>query len=102
MILFNTTFVVAQNADSDFLNWASSIFIPEINTCESFSDILLTKILATPQEDKTLSYALQFKAPSVEHIENWIASSGMSKLNALQAKYGENILYFATLMEILQ
>lgn len=102
MILFNTTFVVTDSANTEFRNWISSVFIPDILSCDSFSDILLTKILSNPQEDeKTQSYALQFKAPSIAHIENWIQTTGIHKLNAIQAKYGENILYFATPMEIL-
>lgn len=102
MILFNTTFIVAQCADSDFKDWISSVYTPEISACSSFSDILLTKILSVPQnDDKTQSYALQFKAPTINHIEDWIATSGMEKLNTLQTKHGENILYFATFMEIL-
>lgn len=101
MILFNTTFVVAQCADSDFQNWITTDFIPEISKCEYFSEPLLTKILSDPQEDNTNSYALQFKAPSTAHIEIWIATTGINKLNALQTKHGENILYFATFMDIL-
>ena len=102
MILFNTTFIIAKSADSDFRNWITTVYIPAIFACPSFSDILFTKILSSPDEkEQSQSYALQFKAPSIPHIEEWISTNGMGKLNALQAKHGENALFFATYMDIL-
>lgn len=102
MILFNTTFIVTKSADSDFRNWITTVYIPAISTCPSFSDILFTKILSNPDEkEQSQSYALQFKAPSITYIEEWISTNGMEKLNALQAKHGENALFFATFMDIM-
>lgn len=102
MILFNITFAVSPQSENDFLEWASESFIPEINSCSSFSSPLLTRIIPqNPDEDQAQSFALQFKAESVEAVNRWIECSGGMALEKIHSKHGENVLFFATFMEIL-
>lgn len=102
MILFNITFAVSPQSENDFLEWVSGSFIPEINSCSSFSSPLLTRIIPqNPDECQTQSFALQFKADSVDTVHRWIECSGGMILDKIHSKHGEGVLSFATFMEIL-
>lgn len=103
MILHNTTFVITPAIELQFLHWIRNEYLPAIQSEDNFHDPLLTKIKphASVDEEESLSYALQFKAADEEAVNVWFAEKISETLSRSQQRFGENMLMFSTIMEIV-
>lgn len=104
MILFNTTFVIDPGIDMEFRMWVRDKFIPS-GLNGGLTEPLLTRILPLDlpgmEDQESQSYAVQFKAPSVEFADEWMSRMGVYHIGNMQDKHGQNFLSFSTFMEIL-
>lgn len=102
MVLVNTTFAVAPSADIAFRNWVSETFIENAVKGGGFTAPLFTRILADDAECAA-SYAVQFLSRCIEDCRRWMESGdGARALLELRHRFGDNILWFTTYMEVLQ
>lgn len=100
MILFNTTYFVADEVQTDFLEWIRSVYVPRATAERMLLVPQLTRIIGS-ERDGGVSFALQFRALSVEAVEAWRESIGNSLNQALANRYSNRVVGFATLMEKL-
>lgn len=99
MILFNTTFLVNPKADEVFHAWVRDEFIPAALADRTLRDPLFTRVLVD-NPDGT-SYALQFKAETMDDACRWEETEGQRLKARLFARHGHDILPFVTYMDIL-
>lgn len=60
----------------------------------------LTRIFGK-DEDSELSYALEFKTSSIDTLEKWNEMEGRKLYSLILNKFKQNILGFATLMQLI-
>lgn len=103
MILHNTTFVIVPAIERQFLQWMQNEYLPTIRSEEIIHDVLLTKIKpqAYAETEDALSFALQFKAPDEESVGALLNGKASEILSSQQKVFGDNMLLFSTVMEII-
>lgn len=99
MILFNTTFLVSPRADEAFHAWVRDEFIPTALAGNILRDPLFTRVLV--ENPDGTSYAIQFKADTMEAARSWEDSKGQRLKAKLFGRHGHDILPFVTYMDIL-
>ncbi len=100
MYLYNTTFAVNEKIAQQWAETMRSTHLQNIQIDSSIRNIRFCKIIMEPQEGYT-SYAFQFEIDSLKSIRNWKQNQEAELLTLLKQQYGENVLTFSTVMEIL-
>lgn len=90
MIVYNVTFSVDQEIGEEWLTWMKEKHIPSVSAL--FESYRILKVLSHDDE-KTLSFAVQFFCKSVDTAEKYHANT------EIHQRYGERVLSFATLLE---
>ncbi len=99
MIVLNTTFHVHISADACFHNWVTTKYLPNGKKADLVSPSFL-RLMINVQEECN-SYAISFKAATIEDAINWHDGEGADMRNELCKKYGDKILFFTTYMDEL-
>ncbi|MCI9607950.1 MAG: DUF4286 family protein [Muribaculaceae bacterium] len=101
MVLTNTTFAVAPEADNTFRKWVKDTFLDNAVKGGGFTAPLFCRIM-TDEADCAASYAVQFVCPTIECAREWMESGdGALMLRELRHKAGDSILWFTTYMQII-
>ena len=98
MIIYNTTYHVADAVKDDFIAWLRSEYVPRATADRLLLVPQLTRIIGS-EHDGDSSYALQFRAMSVNSLEIWQHTTGNQLAKDLTRRFGNNVVGFATLME---
>ncbi|MGM9803394.1 MAG: DUF4286 family protein [Muribaculaceae bacterium] len=98
MVIFNTTYHVANETIPEFIAWLRSEYVPQATADRMLLVPQLTRIIGSERDGGT-SFALQFRAQSLNSLEIWQRNTG-KRLNALLTRtFGNNVLGFSTVME---
>lgn len=100
MIIFNTTYFVADEVQQQFLQWIRCVYVPQATADRMLLVPQLTHIVGS-EHDGGSSFALQFRAMSVEMLEAWKDSVGKDLAESLSSYFGGSVVGFATVMEKL-
>lgn len=101
MIIYNTTFSVPKDLQNEFLDFIRDEYIPQALKTNLLKEPRLARVFGR-DEDNGLSYALEFKTDSVEDLERWNQAVGQKLYAQLTAKFKQNILGFATLLQLIE
>ena len=101
MIIYNTTFHVADSVEKEFLAWMKGFYITEAVKGKSLKEPQLSLIMARQQGDNGNSYSLQFKSESVDVLERWYGTAGAELIKAMENKFGQNVAGFSTIMTLV-
>ncbi|MDO4691415.1 MAG: DUF4286 family protein [Porphyromonadaceae bacterium] len=99
-IIYNTTFVIEEKIKDDFLRFIKEIYIPGVLAHGILSDARLMRVVSTPTEDPTLSYALQFVAPNQRTLSTYLEEQGRIYPEKLVRLFGQSVMGFSTFMEL--
>lgn len=98
MILYNTTFIVEEKVNEEWLNWLKSEHVNDYLKSSCFLGARLGKI-TSHVEPGAISYSLQFFANDelilTNFKDNYLAEIQQKSLQ----KFGTNVLSFASEME---
>lgn len=100
MFILNLTFLVTEPLIPSWNEWVHTLFIPSITGTGIFHTPQLTKVHSENQEDG-ISFALQFHTASAENIQDWLTSYGNELQKVCTGRFGGNVLFFATTLEVL-
>lgn len=101
MILYNTTFILEASASPDFLTeWAKALYIPAALASPGIRSHTFA-LIATPGNDETRSYAIQFMADDEAAVAVWEESAARFRTE-LEKHYGHgHVVWFSTYMDVL-
>lgn len=100
MYIYNTTFLVSDQSYEKWMKWVNEKHIPEVLTDQSFCEPQLVRVLNNePAPEK--SYSLQFKVESISYLYNWMQTMEPKIQEELMMKFGTEVLFFSTILEIL-
>ncbi len=97
-VLYNITYNVDESVLEDWLTWMKSEFIPKLITTPYFESANMVKILVEEEMGGT-SYAVMYKSPSLEILEDFVVNYSSEFNKVLSDKFGQKVLTFMTLLE---
>ncbi|MCK5782296.1 MAG: DUF4286 family protein [Flavobacteriales bacterium] len=97
-VLYNITYNVDESVIEDWLTWMKSEFIPKLVATEFFESANMVKILVE-EEMGGVSYAVMYKSPNLEILENFVVNHSHKFNKELSDKFGQKALTFMTLLE---
>jgi hypothetical protein len=101
MILYNITYMVAHDIHDEWISWMKSEHIPEMMSTGLFERNQVLKLLEV-DEQEGITYAAQFYAASAENYNTYITNNAPALRLKANQKWGDKVLGYRTLMEIVQ
>lgn len=101
MIIYNTTYHVAETREEEFIQWLRSEYIPRAIAGGELSSPQLTLVMSNEPDRQGNSYSLQFHAPSVEALEIWYRKTGIALVKEIESTFSQHVMGFSTLMQKL-
>ena len=100
MLIYNTTYHTENEAiASEFVAWLKSEYIPRATKSGQLTLPQLAKVMASNQEGQ--SFALQFHVHSLDALEAWYRATGAALVDSMAHDFGQKVVGFSTLMELL-
>ena len=97
MIIFNTTFHLNPSRKEEFLRLLRSELIPAATADGTLTSPQLALVMIE-QETEYVTYSLQFACPTPDALAQW-QSTGDTLFTKLQQRFGEELLFFASLLQ---
>ena len=101
MLIFNTTYAVAEEDLTCFLAWAQEKMIPAVHTDGALSQGRLARILGHNGEEGH-SYCLQFSVADSATLHKWFLRQGRELQEEMQKIFDNRVVGFSTLMEVVE
>jgi hypothetical protein len=101
MVVYNITTKVHASVDQDWLRWQQEVHIPAIMKTGLFKEFRFLRLL---EQDDTEghTYATQFTAASAAEYQQYIRDhAGKLRQEAIE-KWGDRIISFRSLLELIQ
>jgi len=92
MIVYNVTNSVDKEIAEEWISWMKDKHIPGLLKAGLFESYKILKVL-NHDDDKTLSFAVQFYSKSIESIHEYHLNE------EIRQRYGDRVLTYATLLE---
>ena len=102
MIIYNTTYHVADEREREFIDWLRSHYIPRAIESGELTMPQLTLVMSNEPGKHGNSYSLQFHAPSVEALEIWYRKTGIRLVEEIESTFSQHVVGFSTLMQKLE
>ncbi len=100
MFIYNTTYLVPDRQYGIWVKWVREQHIPKMAKA-GFLKPQLARVLTTDPEQEGSSVSVQFQIESIEQINEWYEAEGASVQQELSAMFGEEVLSFSTVLEII-
>lgn len=100
MILYNVTLKVSKDVSQDWAHWMQNIHIPDVMKTGMFLDYRMSRLLGVDDSDGP-TYSIQYRLASHEHLETYKKNHAASLQKDHADRYGDQVLAFRTLMEIV-
>lgn len=97
MILYNITYNVEREIESDWLEWMKTIHIPKMMDTGYFSSVQLFKLLNI--EDTGTTYSLQFMSDTLEKIKDFLENSAQLLAEEHNSRYKNKHVAFRTVLQ---
>lgn len=101
MVIYNVTYSVADSIHEEWLNWMKETHIQEIIETGLYVKYQLVKLLDM-NEEESATYAVQYYAETkAKHLEFMIEHETAFRLKSSR-QWGNEVMSFGTLMQIVQ
>lgn len=90
-----------KNIAEEWLSWMRSIHIPEVMQTGCFTHFKILKILTNVEDDHGINFSIQYHCESLEKYHQYKNQFAPSLQQKTAEKYGESILAFRTLLEVI-
>ena len=99
MIIFNTTYHVADAREKECIEWVKSAYIPRALESGALSCPQLSLVMGREPGSDGNSYSLQFQVPSVDALEVWYRRTGSALVAEIERQFAGHVAGFSTLMQ---
>ncbi len=101
MILYNITYMVSHEVHEEWLKWMKEIHIPEMIATGLFERNQVLRLLEVDDQEG-ITYAFQFYAATIGNYNTYITNYAPALRLKANQKWGDKVLGYRTLMEIVQ
>lgn len=100
MYIFNTTYHIDNSVKEEFIGWLREVYIPTATRRDILSEPQLCRVV-TGEETEGENFSFQFHVYTPDLLETWYAETGADLDSAIREKFGDRVLGFNTLLEII-
>ena len=101
MIIYNITTKVHHSIDAAWLQWQREKYIPEIMSTGLFTDYKFFRLLEQDDSEGN-TYAVQYNASKAENYQQYIQLYATLIRKKAQEKWGDAIISFHSVLEVIQ
>src|ERR1700730_4903117 len=101
MLIYNITIKVEQKIADEWLDWMLSVHIPEVMQTGCFTQNQLLKLLEQ-DESAGPTFVVQYYVSSPEKYQEYLLHHAPSIRKEFVKRWGEKIVSFRTIMEVLK
>ncbi len=102
MLIYNTTYAVEKQELASFINWVREIMIPAVHAEGTLHSGRLAHILDNRSEPESISLSLQFCVKDSVALHGWYLSQGRELQKQMKKVFGDRVIGFPTLMEVIE
>ncbi|MEO9482339.1 MAG: DUF4286 family protein [Ekhidna sp.] len=99
MILYNVTVNIDDDVEQEWIEWMKVTHIPEVMETGFFTDHRMMKMLSESQDDTGSTYAIQYMAETLGHLETYLNTVAPKIQKKSIIKYGTKMAAFRTVLE---
>ncbi len=85
----------------EWLQWMQDVHIPEVMATGCFLSYRILKVLTNANDDEGVNYSIQYDAASMADYERYREQFAPAMQQQTKARYGERVLAFRTLLEVI-
>ncbi len=100
MLIYNTTYLVADKQYGPWTKWIREEHIPFMIGC-GFTKPQIAKVLTADSEQEGTSITVQFHIPDLYQLSIWDEAHAEELLSDMADRFGADVLAFSTVLEIL-
>ncbi len=99
MYIYNITFNVEENIETEWKAFVKNTFIPEMLQTGIISSAITSKIMVDEQQG--ISYSIQFATKNKAELEKFKETELYPILNKLHLKFSPKMVFFATELDVI-
>lgn len=100
MIIYNVTCKVDSSREAEWVKWMREKHVPEVCAKGAFYGATMMR-LKYPVEDEGVTYAIQYKCPSMSVLDRYLSESAPSLQLDHTMKFGPDVVAFRTILEVV-
>lgn len=100
MVIYNVTTNVSWAVHDAWLQWMQQKHIPQVLQTGCFSESKILRLLEIDEKEGP-TYAIQYHAPTIEDYRNYIEQYAVSFRQEIHERWGDRIISFRSVMEVL-
>jgi hypothetical protein len=101
MLIFNTTYLVADKMHGTWHKWLYEHYIPSMLESGYFDKPQVAKVLTNEQQEG-VSFSVQFHISTMDLLESWNEKYAQAFLADFTKRFGQEVLLFSTVLEIIE
>jgi len=101
MIIYNVTCNVGSHMAEEWLLWMQQEHIPEVMQTGCFTEYKILKLLTDADDNEGVNYAIQYTANSIENYNQYKDHFGPILQAKTKEKYGDTVLAYRSLLEVI-
>ncbi len=101
MFLYNITSKIDVLVAADWLFWMQTAHVPDVMATKAFTRFQLVKLVDINEEDG-VTYAVQYFAKTRADYEQYIAEHAPILRDLAIKKWGDKVISFRSLMEVVE
>ncbi|MDD4489758.1 MAG: DUF4286 family protein [Paludibacter sp.] len=101
MLIYNITFLVSDPVADQWLKWIHDTHIPDMVASGYFTEPQLAKVLNDQGQDGT-SYSVQYHVADRQELDAWRRKFGSTMKRNCASLFGEDVLLFTTVLELIK
>lgn len=101
MLVYNTTYNIEEEVLSNFLIWLHEVYVPEIEKNGILTNHRLLRVLSH-RDETTECFSMQWDVESSALLHRWHTEIGGRLNNELVKMFGDKVVGFPTLLEVME
>jgi hypothetical protein len=99
VVLYNVTCNVPEDLAEDWLRWMREEHLPEVMSTGMFESYAMHRLLTEVDDNSGINFTIIYRCRSMDHYEEYSQKHGPALKAKTNARYGDSVLAFRTLME---
>jgi len=101
MLVYNITLKIDPEIEKEWVKWQQEEHIPEVISTKLFSEYKFFHLLEQDETDG-ITYVVQYFTSSMENYNDYIEKFAPLLRKKSIKKWGDRVIYFRTIMELVQ
>lgn len=102
MLVLNTTYHVDAGQERLFLTWVTEYVLPEEEKLGLLRRPRVCRVLGQAADGQGTSYCVQLEAADTATVHRWWRALGHRREEEMRRVFGEKVVGFSTLMEVVE